>query len=101
MYYYFKIYSSQVTCKRKLSAGLRDPDHIDFQGLAVESSSCTCFCKASPGCENTGSSNYKLTFGKGTLLTVNPSKFKRSRGVGDSDTFSDLNGLPTPKNVSV
>lgn len=47
-------------------------------GSYYRNSPRSCFCKASPGCGNSGGSNYKLTFGKGTLLTVTPSKYYRS-----------------------
>lgn len=72
---------------------------MDPQGPSAKSSSCSCFCKASPDCENSGGSNYKLTFGKGTLLIVNPSKFEGTGGEweGFKTLLSpDLNDLSSP-----
>lgn len=46
-----------------------------------------CFCKVPPDCENSGGGSYKLTFGKGTLLTVNPSKFEgTNQGGGEGNS---------------
>lgn len=75
---------------------------MDLQGPFVKSSSCSCFCKAPPECENSGGSNSKLTFGKGTLLSVNPSKFEgiMRMGVGDVNAkhfFLLMEMTPPPK----